>query len=143
MVLVIVSSALLLHIALRPRDVILAPSVLSLLFNMTPDQLETLRILCKRYRITFNGRQSSNEWPIAHASLFANVRELGDTKYNIYAKSKENSSPDEPWGAHVITRADRLVEIAERCRLECRNEAGWRLALEHEVFSRFEVEVAW
>ena len=110
---------------------------------MTPDQLETIRMLGSGYRTTPNGRQSSNEWPIAHAGLFANVSKLGDTKYNIYAKSRENSSTDEPWGANVIERADRIVEIAERFGRTCRNEAKWRMALEQEIFSRFTVEVAW
>lgn len=110
---------------------------------MTPDQIETIRTLARGYRIPPNGRQPSNEWPIAHAGLFASVSKLGDSKYRIYAKSKEQSSPDEPWGASVIDRADRVVEIAERSQRKCRDEAKWRLALEQDVFSRFTVEVAW
>lgn len=109
---------------------------------MTLDQLENVRKLCKKYKITFNSRRSSDEWPNAHALLFDDVRKLGDTKYSIYAKSKITSSSDEPWGAQAIDRADRVTAIAERCRRERQNEAGWRYALEHEIFSRFTVEVA-
>ena len=110
---------------------------------MTPDQLETLRKLCNSYRITFNGRRSPSEWPIAHAGLFSNIRTLGDTQYTTFGKRKESRLPEEPWGAQVIYRADRVVEIAEKCQRERRNEAGWRLALEPEIFSRFTVEFAW
>lgn len=110
---------------------------------MTPDQLETLRKLCENYRITFNSRQSSNEWPKAHAGLFADVRTLGNTQYSSYAKSKEIGSSDKPWRARAIDRANRVVEIADKCRRERRNEAGWRHALEPEILSRFTVEVAW
>ena len=110
---------------------------------MTPDQLESLRELCNKYRITFNGRRSSSEWPEPHVGLFTNVAKLGDTHYNVFAKSKESPSLDEPWEAQIINRANRLVEIAEKCRRERRNEAGWRSALEPEIFSRFAVEVAW
>lgn len=110
---------------------------------MTPDQLESLRKLCNEYRIRFNGRRSPSEWPTAHAGLFANIRKLGNTEYSIYAKSRESRLPDEPWGAHSIRRANRVVGIAEKCQRERRNEAGWRFALEPEIFSRFTVEIAW
>lgn len=110
---------------------------------MTPDQLEVLRRLCKRYRIIFNGRRSPDEWPVAHAGLFADVTKLGATQYSVYAKAIESRSPDEPWAAQAIDRAHRVVAIAERCQRERRNEAGWRLALEPEIFSRFTVEVSW
>ncbi len=110
---------------------------------MTPDQLETLRRLCENHRITFNSRRSSNEWPKAHAKLFATVTRLGNTQYNIYKESKETGSPDAPWGAQAINRANRVVGIAQKCGRERRNEAGWRHALEPVILSRFTVEVAW
>ena len=110
---------------------------------MTPDQLETLRKLCKEYRIIFNGRRSPSEWPSAHADLFTTIGDLGNTQYGKYAKSKETGSPDVPWRARTLDRANRVVEIAEKCRREKRNEAGWRFALEPEILSRFAVEVAW
>ena len=110
---------------------------------MTPDQLETLRRLCGDYGITFNSRRSSNEWPKAHAKLFADVRTLGNTQYSVYEKSEEIRSPDKPWRARAIDRADRVAKIADKCQRERRNEAGWRHALEPEILSRFTVEVAW
>ena len=110
---------------------------------MTPDQLETLRQLCRKYRITFNGRKSPSEWPPAHCGLFTDIRTLGDAQYSYHAELKESRSRDEPWVAHAIEQADRVVEIAERCQRERRNEAGWRFALEPEIFSRFKFEVAW
>ena len=110
---------------------------------MTPDQLETLRQLCREYRITFNGRKSPREWPPAHYGSFTNIKTLGSSQYTGHAESKESRSKDEPWVARNLEQADRVVEIAEPCQRERRNEAGWRFALEPEIFSRFKFEAAW
>ena len=60
-----------------------------------------------------------------------------------YAEVRESRSINEPWVAHNVEQADRVVEIAERIWRERRNEAGWRFALEPEIFSRFKFEAAW
>ena len=109
---------------------------------MTPDQLETLRQLCGEYRITVDGRKSPREWPPAHCGSFTDIRTLGNSQYANHAELKESRSVYKPWVAHNIEQADRVVEIVERCRRERRNEAGWRPALEPEIFSRFRFEAA-
>lgn len=110
---------------------------------MTPEQYENLRRLTKKYRIFFDGPLSRDKWPPTHAQLFHNIQSLGQTRFHDYKAEKINASVYEPWGAQNIRRAERIVERAKRLCSENRNEAGWRLELESEIFSRFTIEVAW
>lgn len=97
----------------------------------------------KKFRIFFDGQVSSDSWPSVHQTLFRDIQKLGAERYEDYKKIRKTRPADEPWGAHAIQRANRIVQVARRCYQEEANEAGWRLALEPEVFSRFKIEVAW
>ncbi len=110
---------------------------------MTPEQYGNLRRLAKKYRIFFDGPLPQDQWPTTHVDLFHNIQLLGQKTYHEYKADKTDCSADEPWGPHTARRAERIVEIAKRLRSENRNEAGWRLDLEPEIFSRFTIEVAW
>ena len=110
---------------------------------MTPEQYGNLKRLAKKYRIQFDGPLPPDQWPSSHADLFRNIQLLGQKKHNEYKADKINHSKNEPWRAQTARRAERVVAIAKRLRSENRNEAGWRLELEPEIFSRFTVEVAW
>ena len=110
---------------------------------MAPERNDDFRRLAKKYRIFFDGPIPRNQWPGSHAELFGNIQLLGGKTYDGYKTDRAKRSLGEPWGAHTAQRAERIVGIAKRCRSENRNEAGWRIALEPEVFSRFTIEVAW
>ena len=111
--------------------------------KMARDQQRETKRLTKKFKISFDGRVSTESWPSAHKTLFKNIQKLGAQHYEIYKDIRKARPADEPWGAHAIQRANRIVQLARRCFLEEANEAGWRLALEPEIFSRFKVEVAW
>jgi len=110
---------------------------------MTPEQIRNRRRLAKKYKIFFDGPLPPDQWPLTHADLFRNIQILGQKKYHEYKADRIDRPVDEPWGAHTARRAQRIVNIAKRLRSENRNEAGWRLELEPEIFSRFTIEVAW
>ena len=118
-------------------------SMLSNHTAMTPEQYENLRKLTKKYKISFDGPLSREQWPPTHARLFQNIQSLGQMRYHEYKADTTKRSLNEPWVAQSTRRAERVVARAKRLRSENRNEAGWRLELEPEIFSRFTIEVAW
>ena len=101
------------------------------------------RLLLKKCSIFFEGPIEPTEWPNTHQSLFGAIQELGKYRYTAYEEVRKTRSTDQPWGSDILRRADRINSIAKRCYREKRNEAGWRLSLEPELFARFAVEVAW
>lgn len=110
---------------------------------MAADQRRDMKRLTKKFKISFDGRVDTRSWPSAHKILFKNIQKLGADQYETYKDIRKARPADEPLGAHAIQRANRIVQVARRCYHEEVNEAGWRLALEPEIFSRFKVEVAW
>ena len=110
---------------------------------MTREQHADLRRLAKKYRIFFDGPLTQEHWPKTHVSLFQNIQLLGQKRYQDYKEARLDRPADDLWGAHILRRTDRVVQIAQRLRLEDPNEAGWRLHMEPEIFQRFTVEVAW
>ena len=111
---------------------------------MTPDEYDKLCRLMKKYRISFEGPVPQNQWPPSHRDPFRTIQDTcGRKEYDTYVQERSIRAVEEPWGADVVQRAARIVAKAERCLRENRNEAGWRLLLEPEIFNRFTVEVAW
>lgn len=111
---------------------------------MTPDAYEEICRLMQKHRIYFDGPVSQDRWPPQYKQLFATIKQdCGQKAYDAYKQMRKGRAVEEPWGADVLERAVRVVAKAERCRLEHRNEAGWRLSLEPEIFNRFTVEIAW
>ncbi len=106
-------------------------------------QRREIKRLTKKFKISFDGRVNTESWPSVYKILFQNIQKLGAEQYDNYKDIRKARPADEPWGAYAIQRANRIVQVARRCYHEDVNEAGWRLALEPEVFSRFKVEVAW
>jgi hypothetical protein len=128
---------------IRSKPLLVRSLQLSVISMMAEDQRREIKRLTKRFRISFDGRVSTESWPSVHKILFKNIQKLGAEQYGNYKDIRKTRSADEPWGAYAIQRANRIVQVARRCYQEDVNEAGWRLALEPEVFSRFKVEVAW
>ncbi|SPO03228.1 uncharacterized protein DNG_05910 [Cephalotrichum gorgonifer] len=104
--------------------------------SVSPETLERLERLCKTHRIEFISVLPRSQWPSSHTTIFADVAELGDTKFDQYTA---NAGDDEPWKAATKTQAGLLVEKVRRLRQ--RNESTWRLHCEPLVFARLEAEV--
>jgi len=110
---------------------------------MGPRTSDESRLLLNKYRISFDGPIEPSEWPSTQRVLFKDVQRLGRYTYSGYEDIRKQRSTDEPWGSGILRRADRVTSIAKKCLGERRNEAGWRLSLEPEIFARFTIEVAW
>jgi len=110
---------------------------------MTPEQYEELRRLMKKHRIFFHGPVEPAKWPLAQRIIFSKIQELGQRRYIDHAEARKTRSPNDSWGADILDRAARITSIADKCLLERRNEAGWRLNLEPEMFARFANGIAW
>ena len=104
---------------------------------------DNLRRLAKRHRITFKPPLSSDQWPPAHRNNFANIRKIGDQKFESFCANVDIRSSEEPWREQTKHRAEWLAQRAARLFSQQRNEAGWRFGLENDVLQRFSVEVAW
>jgi len=98
------------------------------------------RALCEKFGIVFE-RQRPFDTP--HNAIFDDIQSLGKTDYNQYSTSVTIESIDKPWRHSTKKRAEIITEKAIRCLEANKNEMSWRLALEPEILSRFEVEVAW
>ncbi len=111
---------------------------------MTPEQSRELRRLAKAHRIFFVSNPSPpHSWPEGHRDTFLNIRKIGNFRFDQYGETVDILTNSKPWRNETKRRAARLSGLAAQCQRERRNEAGWRLLIEPEVFARFTVEVAW
>ncbi|KAI9808938.1 MAG: hypothetical protein M1827_007112, partial [Pycnora praestabilis] len=67
---------------------------------------------------------------------------IGQIQFGQYCGRADDHSLEKPWKTQTIHRAERITKIVSRCLKEERNEAGWRFAIEPEVFLRFSFEAA-
>ena len=109
---------------------------------MAEDKLSKLRRLARAYGITFKST-SEKDWPDAHSSTFAAIKNLGDRKFDSYHEHVSVHASEQPWTQQIKQRAQGLANRSEQLFKQQRNETGWRLNLEPRVFSRFKAEVAW
>jgi hypothetical protein len=110
---------------------------------MEDNESKNISRLLKKYRIFFRGPQRSTDWPKVHRATFLHIQELGNIKFDNYCAIADVDSIRKPWKVQTKLRAKKVAETAEECRRERRNEQGWRLLLEHQIFARFHVEFAW
>jgi hypothetical protein len=64
-------------------------------------------------------------------------------KYHSYALQPRPDIANKLWELDNKMRAKRLTQKAAKARSDYLNEDSWRMALENDVFERFEMEVAW
>lgn len=81
--------------------------------------------------------------PIEHQARFEHIQALGRLKYDSYGLQPSPESIDKPWQLKNKSKANRLSELAIKCKKERQNEAGWRAIVEFRLFDRFEFEVTW
>jgi hypothetical protein len=81
--------------------------------------------------------------PSEHQARFEHIQALGRFQYHSYGLQPSPETVDKPWQLTNRHKAQRLSELAIRCRKENRNEAGWRAEVEFQLFERFNIEVAW
>ena len=110
---------------------------------MKPKLYEELQALTKKYNIHFDGPVERKAWPSDCENIFCDVQKLGTAVFKEYCESSVIDSLNKPWKVNTRRRAERLTDLASRCRREHRNEPGWRLVVEPEVMARFTIEVAW
>ena len=110
---------------------------------MTPEQYEQFRILTKKYNVHFDGPVDRRAWPLGYQNIFLDIQKLGTAVFEKYCEGSVIESFKKPWKANTRRRTERLTALANLCRRERRNEAGWRLVLDPEVMARFSIEVAW
>ena len=111
------------------------------------DQDRELRREAKRQGIEVNSIKYSPhtvaDIPPEHKDKFAIVQTLGRILIKDYRHIPNNNTSEKPWQEKIIKRAVQLMSLASRCRIENRNESGWRYEIEHRLFERFDIEVAW
>jgi len=110
---------------------------------MGPSNGDKVDKVLRRLRIFFDGPAGATQWPSMYQTLFKQVQRLGSYNYSEYEGNVEQRSLDEPWVSVILKRTRKLSSLAKRCDRERRNEAGWRLILEPEIFARFSDEVVW
>jgi hypothetical protein len=94
------------------------------------------------YNIHFDDHDESR-WPVHLKKTFDNIALLGGTTYGNYNESITFETEERPWRTQTKRRAAMIAETATRCLRAKKNEAGWRLNLEHLILNRFSVEVRW
>jgi hypothetical protein len=110
---------------------------------MTGNAHERISKLIAKYHIDFDGPVEQKSWPAPYAKMFDDVQRLGKKTFQDYSESSIIESHQKPWKKTTKHRAERVTALAKRCRDETRNEAGWRMALESEIMTRFTLKVAW
>jgi hypothetical protein len=81
--------------------------------------------------------------PPEHQARFEHIQALGRFEYDSYGLQPSPETVDKPWQLLNKCKANKLSQLAIKCKEEKRNEAGWRDSVESKVFERFEIEVAW
>lgn len=100
------------------------------------------RKFLRKYRVflDLNERQAPG-----HDDLFNDIAELGKYTIENYRSPVSIESNKRPWGQTemMLRRVKAISAKARRCLKAEKNEAGWRLGLESEILSRFDIEVVW
>jgi len=100
------------------------------------------RKLLQKYNVflDLNERQAPG-----HEDCFDDIRNLGKRNVEDYRSSITIDSRKRPWlqTEMMLKRVRAISAKARRCLQAGKNEAGWRLSLESEILSRFEIEVVW
>lgn len=80
-----------------------------------------------------------------HKMHIDNIKELGRYNVNHYQSPVSVEPHKRPWGQQetMLKRVRAIAQKARRCALAEKNEMGWRLGLETEILSRFDIEVIW
>jgi hypothetical protein len=103
--------------------------------------------IIKEFRIKFHPKKFSPQRPEnvpeEHQTKFKDIQQLGQMRYHSYALQPRPDIAKKPWELDNKTRAKRLTQKAARARSDYLNEDSWRMALENDIFERFEIEVAW
>jgi hypothetical protein len=103
--------------------------------------------ILEEFRITFHPRpfcsQRPGNVPEQHQTKFMHIQQLGQMRYESYAVQPRPDIINKPWELDNKLRATRVSQKASQERSDYQNEDGWRMALEHRIFERFEIEVAW
>jgi hypothetical protein len=106
-----------------------------------------LRREAKRQGIEVNSSKydpcTVSDIPPEHKDKFAIIQSLGRILLDNYGFTPNNETSDKPWQLKTRKRALQLSHLAARCRIENRNESGWRYEIEQRLFERFDIEVAW
>lgn len=97
--------------------------------------------LKQEYNIHFDDHES--RWSVHLKKTFGNIAARGTTSYENYHENITFESEERPWRAQTKHRAAMIAETATRCLKAKKNEAGWRLNVEHLILNRFSVEVSW
>lgn len=108
---------------------------------MAEESERDLHPLIQKLRIAFKP-PIPTEWPPTHSNTFREIQKIRDQKFDSYC-ANDTSSSERPWRTRTKYRAAWLAKRAKALLSQNRNEAGWRFALENDIFRRFYVDVAW
>lgn len=86
---------------------------------------------------------SPEQWPNAHAQMFARVRDFGDIKFEKYREEASLEIEQKPWMTRLVSSAEDLVTKSTRAVDENQTEDGWRLLLEHDIFAPLMEGTSW
>jgi hypothetical protein len=96
------------------------------------------------HRIFFiQDKNSRVNVPNDHREKFEIIQDLGRILYDLYIPHPDIDTPDKPWKGKNAQKALRLVHDSTLSRKDNLDEAGWREAIEFQVYERFKIEVAW
>jgi hypothetical protein len=109
--------------------------------KMTPERRQKIESLKRKYNIHFDRLIEAENFPVQHRHTFCDIRYLTETKFSQFQQLVTIESEQKPWLQHAIHRAERVANVATRCLDTCKNEDGWRQALEPEILHRFKNDI--
>ena len=92
---------------------------------MKTEHRRRLLRLVEKERIQFHSPQDRQ--PGNHGQVFEAVHQLGGYKFDEYTHNFTYEDHQKPWRATIKRRVERIVRLAEDCRLGQQNEFCWRL----------------
>ena len=81
--------------------------------------------------------------PTPFDQWFDQIKKIGNLELDKYSVSAQYEAVQKPWRKKVWSRADIVAAKAGEAARDDSNEDTWRLCLESEILSRFEIEVTW
>lgn len=103
--------------------------------SSTSAKNEEYERLADEYKISFHNDLESDIWPPEHSLIFKAVKDLSRTSWDDYTRSERTQQ--------LAKGATCLANKAELCVTEQQNEAGWRDAIENELFACFAPTFTW
>jgi hypothetical protein len=94
--------------------------------------VDPYRKLIAQYAVGYEGPLFPQQWPQEIANTFQAIYDISRIGHEEYISAAD---PDDSRTSEIISRLNKLLDLANDCREKMANESEWRESIESRIFS--------